>query len=369
MDMIYNNRIVRWIYLHRAWILSFAVLAALVWIIPWPAMGNVFDDAVQGMKDYADSQLASAILGEMGDFSVIPQSFDNLINTNSSNTSSLYTVLHDSFLPQILQYIAAPILTLVMLMQLYKISMKVEGHATLPAVKEVFMLFFTFTLIFMMVRHAWDICEFAFDLFASIPEKAAASFPQKVLADKSIGYDWTDVGFGGVLVTYLGSIGMSLATLIAQAVSFIVIVGRGLEMYFYATLSPLPVALLGFDETKQMGIGFLKNFAALALSYLFVYFILSLWHIVWMDVVFAGPLNVLKAGEAITVLAAGAKGAAAAAGAAAAGATAAGAAAAGASAAATITLGAVLLRVVAMTVILITALTSTDRMARAVLGG
>lgn len=48
------------------------------------------------------------------------------------------------------------------------------------------------------------------------------------------------------------------------AVSMVVALGRSVQLYVYAAFSPIPISLLGFDETKQIGIGYLKNFAAAA---------------------------------------------------------------------------------------------------------
>ncbi len=40
-----------------------------------------------------------------------------------------------------------------------------------------------------------------------------------------------------------------------------------MQLYFIATMSPIPLALLGVDEARRMGIGYLRNFAGLVLGY------------------------------------------------------------------------------------------------------
>ena len=47
--------------------------------------------------------------------------------------------------------------------------------------------------------------------------------------------------------------------------------------YVYAAFSPIPISLLGFEETKQIGIGYLKNFAAAALAGVVMVLILYLY--------------------------------------------------------------------------------------------
>ena len=54
--------------------------------------------------------------------------------------------------------------------------------------------------------------------------------------------------------------------------------GNGfLQLYVYAAFSPIPISLLGFEETKQIGIGYLKNFAAAALAGVVMVLILYLY--------------------------------------------------------------------------------------------
>lgn len=50
-----------------------------------------------------------------------------------------------------------------------------------------------------------------------------------------------------------------------------------IAQYVYAAFSPIPISLLGFEETKQIGIGYLKNFAAAALAGVVMVLILYLY--------------------------------------------------------------------------------------------
>ena len=42
-------------------------------------------------------------------------------------------------------------------------------------------------------------------------------------------------------------------------------------------ISPIPLALLGIEETRQMGVGYLRNFASLVLSYASLAFVLNMY--------------------------------------------------------------------------------------------
>lgn len=49
-------------------------------------------------------------------------------------------------------------------------------------------------------------------------------------------------------------------------VSIAVATARAIQLYVMAAFSPIPLALLGFEETRQSGISFLKNFCAACLA-------------------------------------------------------------------------------------------------------
>jgi hypothetical protein len=48
-----------------------------------------------------------------------------------------------------------------------------------------------------------------------------------------------------------------------------------MQLYFTATMSPIPLTLLGIEETRRMGVGFLKNFASLVLGHAALSFTLT----------------------------------------------------------------------------------------------
>lgn len=82
-----------------------------------------------------------------------------------------------------------------------------------------------------------------------------------------------------------------LVGLIAYAVAMVVALARSIQLYVYAALSPIPISLAGFEETKQVTIGFFKNFAAAALAGVIMMLVLYLYpHMVSSLVVDSGGL-------------------------------------------------------------------------------
>ena len=71
---------------------------------------------------------------------------------------------------------------------------------------------------------------------------------------------------GGALMLLIVSFFAFIIGAITYIIAIVIALARSWQLYIYAAFSAIPVSLLGFDETRQMGIGFLKNFAAACLA-------------------------------------------------------------------------------------------------------
>jgi hypothetical protein len=167
--------------------------------------------------------------------------------------------------------VASSILALVMLVQLVKISERCDGHATFPAVREVMTLLVACSIYTYLVGHAWDLMAALFTDLSALWSGWGASTPQKI-AD----IDLPDmVGLDVLMPMFLSTTVCMILADAAVIVAKVVVWGRGMQLYFMATMSPIPLALLGIEETRQMGVGFLKNFASLVLGYAALSFVLG----------------------------------------------------------------------------------------------
>ena len=115
-----------------------------------------------------------------------------------------------------------------------------------------------------------------------IPEIGTASsnkgFFEGVLTTESIPEDtWDKLTIGGCFLTLIASVLSIIGGVLAYMVAFIVAYARAWQIYTMAAFSSIPIALLGFDETRQMGIGFLKNFAAAVLAGAVMMFVLVIY--------------------------------------------------------------------------------------------
>ena len=124
-----------------------------------------------------------------------------------------------------------------------------------------------------LVGHAWDLMSALFSDLSGI-WSSWGSEPATHVSDMNI----TDQnGLAVLLPMLVSALICSVLVDVAAIVGMVVVWGRGMQLYFMATMSPIPLALLGIDETRQMGIGFLRNFAGLVLGYAALSFVIKLF--------------------------------------------------------------------------------------------
>lgn len=80
-----------------------------------------------------------------------------------------------------------------------------------------------------------------------------------------------------------------LVVLIAYIVALVVCWARAIQLYIMAAFSPIPLAFLGFDQTRQIGIGYLKSFGAVCLAGLIILILLISFPVILGSIVAANP--------------------------------------------------------------------------------
>ena len=98
-------------------------------------------------------------------------------------------------------------------------------------------------------------------------------------------------------MTLIMSVICLLFGIVAFVLGFAMCYVRAWQIYIYAAFSPIPISLLGFEETRQMGIGFLKNFASVCLAGAILLFLFVAY-----PFVLAGSVSSLSAGNDILFL-------------------------------------------------------------------
>ena len=228
---------------------TFALFAAcaLVLLIPHPAYAGIIGDFldIPNMIKTWLLQIAATLFNTY--FGVINQTLDAKFISGPFNelfgTTEPYGVVKDFY---------HAILGLFMLMQLIKISQRIDATSTLPAVKDIVFLVVTYCILSYFIDNALDLVSAIYSIFNDLVGNVSDKLQSKNWYEPGIEMtkdDAADATFGGCF----------------------------LLLIFYAAFSPIPISLLGFEETKQIGIGYLKNFAAAALAGVVMVLILYLY--------------------------------------------------------------------------------------------
>ena len=203
-----------------------AFCAAMLWL-PQPAHADIADTVnswLCGMlRDFCNWIFGAQVdvLRSIGAEGVLSASFETMLG--GSGTVSMYDIVHGVWESAILP-IGCGVLSFVFTVQLIKISQRMDGSSSMPAVKEV---------VFLLV-------------------------------------------FFAVLVAYIVALVVSWA--------------RAIQLYLMAAFSPIPLSLMGLEDTRQIGIGYLRSFASVCLAGVIILVILVSFPVV------LGGLDAVNAG-------------------------------------------------------------------------
>lgn len=221
--------------------------------------------------------LYNDIAMKIGSSDMLSAPFDSLLGVSTYELTK--TIHQTAVIP-----IAESILALFMLVQLVKISQRIDATATLPAVKDIVFLAVVYVLIHWFIVNSLDIMQSIYKIAVDniIPEIGTAQsntgfFNGELTTSNIPDSTWDELTIGGCFLTLCASILSVIGGVVAYMVAFIVAYARAWQIYAMAAFSSIPIALLGFDETRQMGIGFLKNFAAAVLAGAVMMFLLVIY--------------------------------------------------------------------------------------------
>lgn len=162
--------------------------------------------------------------------------------------------------------LAESILALFMLVQVIKISQRIDATATLPAVKDIVFLAVAYVIFHWLIVNSLDVLSAIFDEFNKIVTSLQKDSTIKTTALDFSSINLDDVTVGNCIMLILCALLSYLVGFIAYMISLIISMARVIQLYVYTAFSPLPLSLLGFEETRQTGINFIKNFCALCLA-------------------------------------------------------------------------------------------------------
>lgn len=298
----------------RKWLRMGAVITlAIVLILLLPVTAHAEEPEYHWITDFGGSLkkfICSMILGwatsifntynqlvnHIGTEALLSGPFDSLLGTDMYNLTN--NIFQTAVVP-----IGESILALFMLIQLVKISQRIDATSTLPAVKEIVFLAVIYVLLHWFINNSLDIMQAIYgivndNIIPTIGSVGDSTGSAGVFSTDGITQDqWDAMSIGDCFMTLIMSIVCLLIGLIAFVIGFAMCYVRAWQIYIYAAFSPIPVSLLGFEETRQMGIGFLKNFASVCLAGAILLFLFVAY-----PFVLAGSVSSLSAGNDIMFL-------------------------------------------------------------------
>lgn len=257
-----------------------AITLCLMLLIPTPAYAfNIFDiegsvkewlaDIINNfMSDYMDN------VNALSTDNLLTGDFENLFGSSPGAASvwSIISTIHQT----VLIPLGESILALVMLVQVVKISQKIDAQATLPTVKEIIFLAVFYVIFHWLIVHSLELCSAVFAEAGRITAAISGGSGQ-VSGNFTLIDDPGAFSIGQLITLLISTAFVQLIGVLACVVAYVMAAARALQVYAMAVFSPIPFALLGFEETRSMGIGFCKNFIAVCLAGAIMVFLLTIF--------------------------------------------------------------------------------------------
>jgi hypothetical protein len=193
---------------------------------------------------------------------ILSGSFEGLLE-NSAGGHSIYDLVHTVWQTTVVP-LGSSILALCLLVQLIKISQRIDGSSTLPTIKEFILLAVYYVVFSYLISHSFEICEAIYNELNNITS-AISGGSTSAIGTVDLG-DSSEMTIGCLMIMFVIAGLCTAVGLVGWVIAIAVSYARAIQLYIMATFSPIPLSLLAFDETRQMGINFLKNFVSVCLA-------------------------------------------------------------------------------------------------------
>lgn len=228
------------------------------------------------------------MLKSIGTDGVLSANFTQMLGSAGSVT--MYDIVHGVWEVAILP-IGCGVLSFVFTVQLIKISQRMDGNAAMPGVKEVIFLLVFFAVFLFLVQNSFAIMQAIYEVAKLAIDRVAGLFGAGSQIDlTTVSITTTDNDVAALLAMLAVALISWLVVIVAYVVALVVTWARAIQIYIMAAFSPIPLSLMALDETRQMGVGYLKNFAAVCLAGIIILVLLVSFPIV------LGGLNAASAG-------------------------------------------------------------------------
>ena len=212
------------------------------------------------------------VLESIGYDGIIGADFADMLTTSGS--VSMYDIVHGVWNAAILP-IGCGVLSLVFTIKLIQISQRMDGSGSLPGVKEVVFLLVFFAVFLFLIQNSFELMEAIYGVVGLAVDRTLALFGSGGAIDLSaVNVVTSDDDVAALVAMLLVAVISWVVVLAAYIVALVVCWARALQLYVMAAFSPIPLSLMALDDTRQIGIGYLKNFTAVCLAGLIILILL-----------------------------------------------------------------------------------------------
>ena len=257
----------------RRFVLAFAgtflILSSLM-LFPDFAFASIADDINKWLcgvlRDCCNWIFANQInmLKSIGYDGILAAGFDSMLGTAGNTT--MYSLVHGVWQVAILP-IGCGVLGFVFTIKLIQISQKMDGNASLPGVKEVVFLLVFFAVFLFLIQNSFDLMASIYSITKLAIERVINLFGTGGAIDlNAVSIVTTDDDVAALVAMLIVALISWVVVLVAYIVALVVSWARAIQLYLMAAFSPIPLALMGTEDTRQIGIGYVKNFVAVCLA-------------------------------------------------------------------------------------------------------
>jgi hypothetical protein len=212
------------------------------------------------------------VLESIGYDGIIGADFADMLTTSGS--VSMYDIAHGVWNAAILP-IGCGVLSLVFTIKLIQISQRMDGSGSLPGVKEVVFLLVFFAVFLFLIQNSFELMEAIYGVVGLAVDRTLALFGSGGAMDLSaVNVVTAEDDVAALVAMLLVAVISWVVVLAAYIVALVVCWARALQLYVMAAFSPIPLSLMALDDTRQIGIGYLKNFTAVCLAGLIILILL-----------------------------------------------------------------------------------------------
>lgn len=271
-----------------------ALLCALMLACPSPAFADIAGDINAWLcgilRDTCNWIFSSQadMLKSIGAGGVLSSGFTQMLG--HAGTVTMYDLVRGVWQHAILP-MGCGMLSFVFTVQLIKVSQKMDGNASMPGLKEVVFMLVFFAVFLFLIQNSFDLMAAIYEVVKLAIDRVVGLFGAGMPLDLSaVSITTTDDDVAALIAMLVMALVSWLVVIVAYVVALVVSWARAIQIYVMAAFSPIPIYVTYFAETRQMGVGYLKNFLAVCLAGVIILVLLVSFPIV------LGGLNAASAG-------------------------------------------------------------------------